>query len=567
MRYSQLVELADSDRNGLLFDLKAKALIGGKKDLLQKLDAIDGEGDTIELLGQLQLIGALPEIEPDGDSSPDNSGAMLPIELVFPADIVKMIKQTAAACQVTESHAAQDFRLALNALVGPSLRYEITPDWSRHCGLFFCIVGESGTGKSRTSRHFMAPVYALQKDITEAGESGRLTALVERQALEIDLEETQKKLRETHKVKRKSEVKSEADAATIKERIKELKAEIAKIEQSLIPPTIWETDVTTEYLLKVMVQNGGQVSIVGVETPLFGILVGRYTQGVIESVEIFNDAYDGMPVSAGRMKNKAKVVCDEPRLAVSVGTQPTVLYKTSNSSTLLERGTLARFSFFEPTNMIGHRDMGLRIIDPDVKAAYLDTMRDLAHTFRARPPIEGDLYRPMEPTVLQFSKNAVERFIQWRQLREAERMEGGRLRNLTGFQARIDDMLPRTAAQLHALWHGPQAPESYITEETIERAILITEFDIQTTERVFAKMGLDVIPDLADAIEEWARTGDVEETTIRKICRASIGMDKTADQVRAACRLLQDEGKATITKRQSRKGGRPSEAVVFNLPF
>jgi hypothetical protein len=148
-------------------------------------------------------------------------------------------------------------------------------------------------------------------------------------------------------------------------------------------------------------------------------------------------------------------------------------------------------------------------------------------------------------------------------------MEGGRLRKLTGFQARLDDMLPRTAAQLHVLWHGEQAAKGYITEETIKRAILITEFDIQSTERVFAKMGLDVIPDLADAIEEWARAEKVTETTIRKLCRASLGMDKTTDQVRAACRLLQEDGKATITKQTSgRKGGRPrSEQVVFNKPF
>jgi hypothetical protein len=413
----------------------------------------------------------------------------------------------------------------------------------------------------------MKPVYELQKEIVEAGESGRLTALVEKQSLEIEIEETQKKLRGTYKVKRETEPNSQADAATLKERIKELKAKIAKLEQSLILPTIWETDVTVEYLLKVLVENGGQVSLVGVETPLFGVLVGRYTQGVIESVEVFNDAYDGMPVSAGRMKNKKRVVCEEPRLAVSVGTQPTVLYKTSNSSTLLERGTLARFSFYEPTNLMGNRDMGLKTIEPKVKTAYLAKMRELAHTFRGRKPIEGDVYVPMEPTAFSFSKNAVARFTQWRQLREAERMEGGRLRKLTGFQARIDDMLPRIAAQLHVLWLGEQAAKSYITEETIERAIWLTEFDIQSTEKVFAKMGLDVIPDLADAIEEWARAEKVTETTIRKLCRASLGMDKTADQVRAACRLLQEDGKATIIKRQPSKGGRPSESVVFDKPF
>ena len=305
----------------------------------------------------------------------------------------------------------------------------------------------------------------------------------------------------------------------------------------------------------------------GVETPLFGVLVGRYTQGVIESVEVFNDAYDGMPVSAGRMKNKRRMVCEEPRLAVSVGTQPTVLYKTSNSSTLLERGTLARFSFYEPTNMMGRRDMGLKTIEPDVKTDYLKRMGELAHAFRGRPPKEGDTYCPMEPTVLKFSENAVSRFIQWRQFREAERMEGGRLRKLTGFQARLDDMLPRTAAQLHVLWLGKQGAKGFITEETVERAILITEFDIQSTERVFAKMGLDVIPDLADAIQEWARAEKVTETTIRKLCRASLGMDKTADQVRAACRLLQDEDKATVIKTKPAKGGRPSEQVVFNQPF
>lgn len=68
--------------------------------------------------------------------------------------------------------------------------------------------------------------------------------------------------------------------------------------------------------------------------------------------------------------------------------------------------------------------------------------------------------------------------------RETERREGGRLRKLTGFQARIDDILPRTAAQLHVLWNGPDALP-FIAEETVERAILVTEFDIQATGQVF----------------------------------------------------------------------------------
>ena len=127
-------------------------------------------------------------------------------------------------------------------------------------------------------------------------------------------------------------------------------------------------------------------------------------------------------------------------------------------------------------------------------------------------------------------------------------------------------MLPRTAAQLHVLHHGPGAPP-FVTAETVEAAILVTEFDIQSTDRVFSKMQLDTIARLADAIEDWADSEKVDQTTVQKLSRVSLGMEKTADQVRAACRLLAQEGFLTLAKTTTQKGGRPSERVTFNPAF
>lgn len=565
MKLAQLIELADSDRHSLLFDLKAKALVSGNAKLLEGLEGLNGEGDSAELLGELQMLGALPDIEADDAHDPEESERLAFPMAAFPAWLQSMVEQAAACCQVTQSHAAQDARMALNALIGPSLRYEITEDWTRQAGLFLCIVGESGSGKSRTSRQFMAPMYDLQKDITAKAERGLINARVDAKARDAEREELEKQLKDLFKPgKKKPAALQVGDRDKIKERIAELEAEAKAAALDAIDPTLWETDVTIEYLLRVMIDNGGRVSLIGMETPLFGILAGRYSQGVIESVEVFNDAFDGMPVSAGRMKSK-KVVCDEPCLAVSIGTQPSVLFKTGASSTLLERGTLARFSFYQPTSLLGHRDMKLKRIEREVRETYLANMRELAEAYRAAPPEEGEPFERMEPTTFKFSDNAVQRFEKWRQLREAERQQGGRLQRLTGFQARIDDMLPRTAVQLHVLWNGASAPP-YISEETVERAIMVTEFDIQGTDAVFSKMGLDTVARIADAIEDWAIREKAEETTVQKLSRVPLGMEKTADQVRAACRILEREAFLSLVKVTKSKGGRPSERIFFNLP-
>jgi hypothetical protein len=564
MKVGQYIALLDSDRDGLLFDLKAKAHISGNKKLVEKLNTLNG-GDSAEILGELQMMGALPDLEPDGvdETHRESSSIVFPTE-VFPSWFANMVEQVAECVQVDVSHAAQDARMALNALVGPGVDYKINEDWQRHAGLYLCIIGESGTGKSRCSRHTMKCLYAFQDEISRASKGGMSNARIDQSARDAQKAQLESQL--------KSACKPSADGAInlgavsgIKRQLSALNEEHEEHAAEAVEPTFWETDVTSEYLLQCMVQNGGQLSLVGAESPLFALLSGRYSQGVLESVEVFNDAFDGSPVSAGRVKRE-RIVCMEPRLACSIGTQPCVLFKTRTSTTLLERGTLARFSFFEPPTRLGTRDMKIKHIDPVVRDEFNRTMRSLGLAFRGEPPVEGHPFTRKPPTVFTFLPEAVTRFEQWRQLREAERQEGGRLRRLTGFQARIDDLLPRNAAQLHALWYGLSGGHN-ITKEMIERAAKLTEFDIQATDAVFSKMGLDTIARLADAIEDWATTEKIIETTIQKLTRVSLGMPKSTDQVRAACLVLAKEGFLALTKETKKKGGRPSERITFNYPF
>ena len=467
MTTAQYLALLDTEPETLLFDLRAKALVAGRK-----LDTAQLEGlDPAAMLGKLQLMGALPKLDPDGDDLGQQVGLSLtfPIDEAFPDWFAGMIRETAACCQVPEAHAAYDARLALNALIGPAINYAIHDDWSRHCGLFLCIVAPTGTGKSRTSRQLMKPMYALQTDIAEAATPGIVRARVDTQTRKLECEQLERQLKELYGPPKKGqraqpEAERDGDMEALKDRLTRLHCEDEEAALDMVEPTLWETDVTTEYLLRVLVENAGQIALIGVETPLFALLAGRYTQGVLENVEVFNDAYDGMPVSAGRMKRQ-KLSCDEPRLACSIGTQPTVLYNTNKSSTLLERGTLARFSFYEPPSLLGHRDMTLKTINPDVRDTYTRKLRELAEFYRGQPPRDGQPFERKTPVTFTFSEEAQGRFEKWRQLRETERQAGGRLRKLTGFQARIDDILPRTAAQLHVLWNGPDAPP-FIAEET-----------------------------------------------------------------------------------------------------
>jgi hypothetical protein len=245
---------------------------------------------------------------------------------------------------------------------------------------------------------------------------------------------------------------------------------------------------------------------------------------------------------------RATVECHEPCLAVSVATQPIVLFNTGTSSTLLERGTLARFAFFEPVSLVGQRDMTLKDLPEDVQSAYDDNLSSLGRYYRSNP------------ATFELSGPARRAFEQWRMLREAERMEGGRLSRLTGFEGRIDDILCRTAGLLHALNHHPPAPP-FIGEATLRDAMRVTEFLIASTGAVYEHMGLGAVDKLAGAILEHARRNHVQETTVRELTRAPLGVYKTGEDVMAACRALANEGSLTLTKISN--GGRPSWCVEF----
>ena len=95
----------------------------------------------------------------------------------------------------------------------------------------------------------------------------------------------------------------------------------------------------------------------------------------------------------------------------------------------------------------------------------------------------------------------------------------------------------------------------------------MTEFDIQATGQVFDRMGLDSVALIADAIQDYAESQRLTESTVQKLSRAPLGMDRTPDQVRAALSVLAREGALSVTKVVNPKGGRPSERVLFNQAF
>jgi len=536
---TQYLALLNSDPEGLLYDLEVKAGVAGKKLDLQRLHGMDGP----EIMGELQTMGVLPTLEADGDKEPQCAlSPTFPLD-VFPSWFAEFVEAIAEHCQVPEAMSAFGALQAANAIVGPSIRYKVTRGWERHCGQYLCIIADSGTGKSRTTKHFMRPLHALQKEARKDAAPTLAHAAAANEERQI------RKSCLLGKLKAATAKDSEDDVATYQSQLAELEEEMAGADEA-VPPTLCTIDVTAEHMVRLMAQNGEQLAIVGAETPLFGLMAGRYTQGVIECVESFNDAYDGAPISVGRVSSKT-VECEEPRLAVSVATQPIVLFNTGTSSTLAERGTLARFAFFEPVSVVGRRDMSLKELKKEAQDAYDFNLSDIGRHYRGAG------------AVFEFSVEARTVFVKWRELREAERMAGGRLSKLTGFEGRVDDMLCRNAALLHVLSNGRNAPP-YIAEATLRGAMRVTEFLIASTAHVYERMGLGAVEKLTAAIVDYARRNNVTETTVRELTRAPLGVYKTADAVLGACRALANEGVLTLTKHPAgKKGGRPSWYVDF----
>ena len=82
--------------------------------------------------------------------------------------------------------------------------------------------------------------------------------------------------------------------------------------EEIRPPLLFTEDVTPETLQRLLVENGGRMSILSDEPGIFRILGGLYGGGGGASLEVFLKSYAGSALKVARASRT--VVCGQPLL-------------------------------------------------------------------------------------------------------------------------------------------------------------------------------------------------------------------------------------------------------------
>lgn len=235
-------------------------------------------------------------------------------------------------------------------------------------------------------------------------------------------EPLRKKERQLCEQSKETIAQAESERATMKERVKVLRArlansadsadyaersiaqeEITRLESSMpdvpIPPRLWVQDITPEKLGALMADNQERLALLSDEGGLFDILAGRYSNG-IANLDTFLQAHAGSPVRVDR-GGRPPVVMHHPALTIGLSPQPGVLRGLSGKAGFRDRGVLARFLYALPTSPLGYRSLKTEPV-PDATAKSYDAMVEALLNMEPAKSEYGD---PV-PFLIQLSDDA-----------------------------------------------------------------------------------------------------------------------------------------------------------------
>lgn len=357
---------------------------------------------------------------------PELAEAPLPL---FPAELLpercrELVEAVAASFPVPVDYAACALLgVASSALVG---RVMIQPRAGHRepVQLFLGLVGESGTKKSGTMKLFAAP---LREWLAEANREiiGRNKQTQRRRDMLI--EESRKK------------------GIDIDDRLR-LMDEADQI-QDEPEVEILQGDVTTEALVRGMQRQGGRGVIYTDEGNIVNILAGvTYGRmGAAANIDAVLQGYDGGEVNVDRATG-SNVHLDRADLALTVGLQPALMERMTETPELADRGFPQRLLFFIPESLRGVKVDGL----PTIDQTLLDEWRGLVHKLAA-------LNRVGAPVLLPLTKEArAEYMAYWQSIEDRISTEFGTPDALRSWARKAHGKVARLALLL-ALLDDPGA--------------------------------------------------------------------------------------------------------------
>ena len=352
--------------------------------------------------------------------------------------------------------------------------------------LFLLAIAESGERKTTCDRYFTQAIEAHQSARIEELEPELMQWKADVSAWEAKREGILNAIRQAGK--------NGEDAAEFKHNLRQNEQE--KPEHPPIPRIILG-DETPENLAFSLAKQWPSSGVISSEA---GTVLGSHGMGkdsIIRNLALLNTLWDGGTLSIGRKSSESFTVRDA-RLTMALQIQESTLRSFFDGSKGLARGTgfLARFLIAWPESLQGTRFFTEPSKGMPKLAAFNHRLTEILNCDFKRKE-SGSL----NPSILEFSKEAKAEWIGFHDGIEAELSENGDLCDVRDVASKVADNAARLSALFQVFQHGLDSRE--ITADSFMAAAAIALWHLTEARRFFGELALP--REIADAtrLDSW----------------------------------------------------------------
>ena len=380
---------------------------------------------------------------------------------IFPTDCLPPVLRNWVE---EESHATQTpadlaglLSLAVcSAAIARKVEVEPRSGWREPVNLFVAVLLEPGNRKTAVFKDALQPLRELESELIEAARPIVAKAQSERRQSERRLQRLEKIAAE------KSDLAASHDAG-------ELAVQLAESPEPALPRLIVD-DATSEKLGMMLGEQGGRIASMSPEGGVFDLMAGLYSKTGTPQFGVYLMGHSGDDLVTDRVSRKS-VRVQRPALTCAYAMQPQVIKGLADKSAFRGRGLLARFLYAAPRSWIGEREIAPEPMSSTTRAAYQQTVRELAE-------IEGE-------RTLYLTEAASISLHEWETKIEEMLADGSEMEMFRDWGSKLAGATLRLAAVLHCVAHGVDCP---IEEASIVSAIRIGRYLFPHTEAVLYLM-------------------------------------------------------------------------------
>lgn len=509
--------------------------MGGPTDFndLAAVAGLDAVRSQVERAGPAEPGPQWPDpILPGQMRTPDLPCDVLPAWMADMAQAVSRATQTPPALAVMTSLA-----VLATALQG-RFELEVLPSYREPLSLWTLATSPPGSRKTAVLSALMAPLThweKLARDRLRREVVGvAATRAVAKKRIERLLQDA---------AKAKDGAAREAIRAEVEREESEMPAE-------LFTPRLFTSDVTSERLQALLVEQAGRMAVLSDEGGIFLNLGGLYSGGSA-NFDVFLQAHAGSSVRVDRAGRTAHI--DKPALTLGLLMQPGTLSDLASSRRFRDSGLLARVLYAMPASNVGQRDVRRHCPIPDeIQQGY---ERGLTRLLLGLPcPAQA-------PKLLTMAAAARELWFDLAQDIEGEQGEGGRFESISDWTSK----LPGAAARIAALFElGDTGLDAGVVGAgAMERAVRLARLLIPHAQAAFGILGTDAVEIDAAAILKWIRAGERQSFTRREAQKAQEGRFRNVERLQKALERLGHQDVVREFKRANR-GAPPTTCYAVN---